>query len=55
MNKTMKKTYKTPTMKVVEVQQTQMLCGSMLGITREEVDEVETESLYGAEYNKGAW
>ena len=24
----MKKEYKTPTMKVVEVQQTQMLCGS---------------------------
>ena len=54
MNKTMKKTYKTPAMKVVEVQQTQMLCGSMLGINGE-VDEVETESLYGAEYNKGAW
>ena len=36
----MKKTYKTPAMKVVEVQQTQMLCGSMLGITN---DGVSTE------------
>ena len=42
-------------MKVVEVQQTHMLCGSMLGITREKVNDDETESLYGAEYNKGAW
>ena len=42
-------------MKVVEVQQTQMLCGSMLGITREEVDDAATESQYGTEYNKGAW
>ena len=51
----MKKEYKTPTMKVVEVQQTHMLCGSMLGITREKVNDEATENLYGTEYNKEAW
>ena len=36
----MKKTYKTPTMKVVEVQQRLLLSGSTLGITN---DGVSTE------------
>ena len=51
----MKKTYKTPTMKVRKIQCSHMLCGSTFGITREEVNEVQTEAIYGTDYNKGAW
>ena len=51
----MKKGYIAPTMKVRKIQYSHMLCGSTFGITREEVDIEETESLYGTDYNKGAW
>ncbi len=43
----MKIEYKTPTMKVVEVQQTHMLCRSLSGIND---DEVPTEDNNRSEY-----
>lgn len=52
----MKKTYMQPTMKVVEVQQRQMLCGSLdesFGINNEKIDE-EKENIFSKcdGYNK---
>ena len=47
----MKKKYKTPTMKVVEVQQTHMLCGSLDGSVKcfrgESVSGSSEEDGYG--------
>ena len=55
----MKKTYIQPTMKVVEVQQRQMLCGSpdetMKVYGGETVDETETKEKFGSDYNLSAW
>ena len=51
----MKKTYKTPTMKVRKIQCSHMLCGSTFGINSFGVDEEKTIELYGSDYDNGAW
>ena len=51
----MKKTYKTPTMKVRKIHCSHMLCGSTFGINSNGVDKEKTVELYGSEYDDGAW
>ena len=51
----MKKTYKTPTMKVRKIQCSHMLCGSTFGINSNGVDKEKTVELYGSDYDDGAW
>ena len=52
----MKKEYIQPRLKVVKVKAHQMLCGSQtFGINRDGVNDEETESKYGSDYDRGAW